>query len=123
MQKNLIRNVFGCLISAVLLSACATVTPPTEIQVVTRPVARPAPIVPTIQPLKMRAVEWIVVTEQNYKGVLMMLRDAGQAPVLFAVTGGGYQNIALNQNDVLSTIRQYQRVVALYERSYFDQCC
>lgn len=110
--------------SAVLLSACAVpVTPPTEIQVVTRPVARPAPIVPKIQPLNMREVEWIVVTEQNYAGVLMMLRDSGQEPVLFAVTGAGYQNIAMNQSDVLSTIRQYKRVVALYERSYFDQCC
>lgn len=110
--------------SSVLVSACSTPEPPArEVQIVTRPVARPAPIVPKIDPLELRDVGWIVVTEQNYEGILMMLRDSGKEPVLFAVTGEGYQNIVLNQNDVLSTIRQYQQVVAVYERSYFDQPC
>lgn len=124
MQMSSTLLALGCLMSFVLVSGCDEPEPPVrEVQIVTQPVARPAPIVPKVQPLELRDVDWIVVTEQNYEGVLMMLRDAGQEPVLFAVTTEGYQNIVLNQGDVLSTIRQYQKVVALYERSYFDEPC
>ena len=120
MQKN---SILFALSFSLLLSACATPDPVSRVEVRTVPVARPAPIVPNIDPLELRETEWIVVTEQNIEGVMLMLRDSGQEPVLFALTAEGYQNIELNQSDIFSTIRQYQSVIAIYERSYFEQCC
>lgn len=123
MLKNSIPNVLGFLMSLLILSACSRpVEPIKEIQIVTRPVSRPAPIVPSVDPLELRNIEWFVVTEQNYQGILMMMRDAGQEPVIFAVTAEGYQNILLNQNDIISSLRQHQKIIATY-KSYFDSCC
>ena len=64
-----------------------------------------------------------VVTEQNYQGVLMRLRDAGQEPVMYALSASGYANLMMNQNDVMKMIRQQQEVIAVYRKSYFDGCC
>lgn len=116
---SLIRNVLGCLVSFALISGCGAKAPePEVITVQTRPISSFPPIVPTVDDLRMRQMEWIVVTENNYEGVLMRLRDMGQEPVLYALTPNGYANLMMNQGDVMKIIRQQKEVIAVYERSY-----
>ena len=123
MQASSILSVLGSILIALTISGCAT-APQTEIvEIKTTPIKQSAPIVPRVDDLELRDLEWIVVTEQNYQGVLMRLRDAGQEPVMYALSANGYANLMMNQNDVMRMIRQQQEVIAVYRKSYFDDCC
>jgi hypothetical protein len=103
------------------ISACGTETPKIEtVQIQTRPVSGFPPLVPTVDDLRLRQYEWIVVTEQNFEGVLMMLRDAGEDPVLYALTPNGYVSMMANQVDIMKVMRQQKEVIAVYKRSYED---
>lgn len=123
MQASSILNVLGSILIALTISACAKVPQTEIIEVKTTPVKSAAPIVPRVDDLKLRGLEWIVVNEQNYQGVLMRLRDAGEEPVMYALSSNGYANLMMNQNDVMKMIRQQQEVIAVYRKSYFDSCC
>lgn len=121
MKLNLIQNVLGFTLILFAISACAPATPRVEtVQIQTRPVSGFPPIVPTVDDLRLRQYEWIVVTEQNFEGVLMMLRDAGEDPVLYALTPNGYVNMMSNQADIMRVMRQQKEVIAVYKRSYED---
>ena len=123
MQASSIPSVLGSILIALTISGCAKVPQTEIIEVKTTPVKSAAPIVPRVDDLKLRDLEWIVVTEQNYQGVLMRLRDAGEEPVMYALSSNGYANLMMNQNDVMRMIRQQQEVIAVYRKSYFDSCC
>lgn len=115
---SLIRNALGCILSFALISGCSSTAPTEVVKVQTVPIESFPPIVPTIDDLRMRQMEWIVVTESNYQGVLMRLRDMGQEPVLYALTPQGYSNMIMNQADVMKIIRQQKEVILIYKRSY-----
>ena len=123
MQTSSILNVLGSILITLTISGCAKAPQTETIEVKTTPIKQSAPIVPRVDDLTMRDLEWIVVTEQNYQGVLMRLRDAGQEPVMYALSSNGYANLMMNQNDVMKMIRQQQEVIAVYRKSYFDDCC
>lgn len=121
MKTNLTPSVLGFTLILFAISACSpTPTTPAPIVVQTKPIARSAPIVLSVDELNLRKYEWIVVTEQNYQGILMMLRDAGEDPVLYALTPTGYVNLTMNQADILKVMRQQKEVIAVYKRSYED---
>ena len=123
MQASSILSVLGSILIGLTISGCATVPQTETIEIKTTPIKQSAPIVPRIDDLELRGLEWIVVTEQNYQGVLMRLRDAGEEPVMYALSSNGYANLMMNQNDVMKMIRQQQEVIAVYRKSYFDGCC
>ena len=110
---------------ALILGACATTKVPVELakpevveKVVVKsvPVKTPKPIVSSVDPLKMRPVNWIVITPENADEQFAKIKN-GEA-VLFAVTADGYENISLNLSDIRATIQQYQQVIAVYEKSF-----
>ncbi len=119
MKMNSIQNVLGFTLILFAISACAPARPPVEtVQIQTVPVDRFPPIVPTVDDLRLRQYEWIVVTEQNYQGVLMMLKDAGEDPILYALSPTGYVNLMSNQADIMRVMRQQQEVIVVYKQSY-----
>ncbi len=121
MKLNLTQSVLGFTLILLTISSCGPTTPPVEtVQIQTRSVSNFPPIVPTVDDLRLREYQWIVVTEQNFEGVLMMLRDAGEDPVLYALTPTGYVNAMSNQADILKVMRQQKEVIAVYKRSYLD---
>jgi len=108
------------LLSAlIILAACSS---PQEIETVapvevrTVQIPRPAPIVPEVDQLRLRNVQWIIITPENIEEKFEQIQN-GEI-VLFAVTAEGYENIALNLSDVRALIAQQQRIIAIY-RSQF----
>jgi len=118
------RQVRGILILSVLGFGLATLngcgkTTIQEVPVVetrTVEVSRPSPIVPSIDQLRLRNVEWKVITPENIDEVFAELPDGEVA--LFAVTAQGYENLSLNLSDLRGNIQQHQRVIAIYRESY-----
>lgn len=111
-------NVLGFITSLLLVSACSTppVEPVTSVEVRTVEVPRPAPIVPSVDQLKLRTVEWVIITPENIDAKFGNIKD-GEL-VFFALTRQGYENLALNMSDIRSNIEQYQKIIAIYRKQY-----
>jgi hypothetical protein len=101
-----------------LISGCSEAPKTEAVTIQTRPTEFFPPIVPSVDDLRLRQYQWVVVTEQNYAGVLMMLKDSGQDPVLYALSPDGYTSMMMNQSDVMKIVRQQQEVIAVYRNSY-----
>ena len=96
MLDSLIRNALSyglvLLTSLFLLSACSKpsefeTTPIVEVRTVET--KKPAPIVPDVDQIRLRSVNWKVITPDNADGVFASLpRDA----VLFALTANGLKH-------------------------------
>jgi hypothetical protein len=91
------------------------VEPAPVVEVRTVQVPRPAPIVPNVDQLRLRDIQWKIITPDNADEVFVSLpRDA----VLFAVTVDGYEALALNLSDVRALIQQQQQIIAIYKSNF-----
>lgn len=113
-----IQNVLGYLIIFVLVNACsrAEVREPLEIR--TRPAVMPELILPDADPIQTRPVEWIIITEDNYEQVFQRLTNNRREPVLIGLTDQGYENLALNLNDLRTFIQQQNSIILAYRNFY-----
>jgi hypothetical protein len=110
---------YAALLFVLILAACSS---PAEIEQVrpvevrTIEVQRPAPIVPPVDQLRLRSVEWIIITPDNVEESFARIQS-GEL-VFFAVTTKGYENIALNLSDIRAMIEQQQRIIAMYQKQF-----
>ena len=119
MKKNLIASVLGCIMSLSILSACSTtqkIEPVKSVEVRTVEVKKPAPIVPSVDQLSLRKIEWIIITPDNVDEKFANIKQGEQ--VLFALTANNYENIALNLSDIRSMIEQQKKIIAIYKAQY-----
>lgn len=116
MHKNSIVNVLGFILIASAVSACGSKTQPIEIS--TAPVNKPVLVLPEADPIKARPVEWIIITRENYEQVFAKLEREGKNVVLFGVTDTGYENLALNLNDIRTHIQQKNAIIVAYQNYY-----
>lgn len=117
MRKVLTLSVLGFGL-VTILSACSpnpTVEPVARIETRTVEVGKPPPIVPAVDVLEMRPIEWKIVTPDN---VAATFEQMGSDAVLFAITTGGYEALSLNLSDLRALIEQQSRVIAIYRQSY-----
>lgn len=105
----------SCTSSRQAITQLPTPEPVDRVVVKTVETKRPAPIVPAVDPLKMRTVTWSVVTPDNIDAKFAALNGD---KVLFALTADGYQNMALNLADVRASIQQYNQIIETYKKSY-----
>ena len=98
-----------------LLMACSPKTVEPIVIPKTQTVQLPAPIVPSVSPLHLRPVKWVVITSNNYSQIF-------NTPdlVFFSLTTKDYENLSLNQNDLRTHIQQQQSIILLYKR-YFQK--
>jgi hypothetical protein len=103
-----------------LVSACSnSTTPPIEpIQIRTSPVERPELVLPTVDPIVTRPVNWTVITSENYEEVFERLRAQNVDLVLIGLTATGYENLSLNLNDLRTFIEQQNAVIIAYRNYY-----
>lgn len=115
MVSRSIVSALGCL-TLLLVSACSK--PVQQIQVSAKPVDKPELVLPYADPVKMRDVQWIIITPDNYEKVFSDLSKKGGPVVLFALTDKGYENISLNLSDIRAFIQQQKAIIAAYEGYY-----
>lgn len=101
-----------------VLVGCST--PVKQIEVSTKPIERPNLVVPKIDPVKQKDIEWIVITEENAAEVFERLRKMKVDVALLGVTDEGYESLSLNFAETQRIIRQYKAVIAAYEAYYLD---
>ena len=118
MTKSLILSALGFTTIAFLISACGSpkVEQVQPIEVRTIEIPRPAPIVPEVDQLRLRDVNWIIITPDNIDESFAKI-NSGEI-VLFAVTAEGYENIALNLSDIRAMIEQQTKIIAIYKSQF-----
>jgi hypothetical protein len=118
MKKNSIQNALGFILIGLLISACGSkeIEPVKIVEVKTIEIPRPAPIVPEIDQLKLRQVQWVIITPDNVEQKFNEIKN-GEA-VLFALTADDYEKISLNLSDVRAAMDQQKKIIAVYQDSY-----
>lgn len=118
MRKSLTLNALGCITSLLLLSACSTpkVEPVTSVEVKTIEIPRPAPIVPSVDQLDLRPVQWVIITPENADQKFKEIKNGEY--VFFALTREGYENLALNISDIRANIEQHKKIIAIYKQQF-----
>ena len=111
---------YAVLPFVLILGACGTsesaIEPVKPVEVRTLEVQKPAPIVPTVDQLRLRDVKWVIITPENVDEKFKEIKT-GEV-VLFALTTNGYENIALNLSDIRAMIDQQKKIIAIYESQY-----
>lgn len=119
MHVRSIVNVLGFTTVLFVVSACGGPRPqPLEISA--KPVDKPELVLPKVDRVQTRSVEWVVITPDNFQEQVEKLVSRGKPVVFFAVTDEGYEALALNLNDLRSFIQQQQAIIIAYEGYYKD---
>tara|TARA_Y100000015_G_C2360470_1_gene74974 strand:- start:93 stop:413 length:321 start_codon:yes stop_codon:yes gene_type:complete len=92
--------------------------PVRQIEVSSKPIDKPELILPPVDELNMRPVEWIVINESNVEEVIAKLKSEGKAFAIYGLTGKGYGNLGLNFSDIRALVQQQQAIIAAYEGYY-----
>lgn len=116
MVKHSIVSVLGCGLAILLLSSCST--PVQQIQVTAKPIEKPELTLPSVDRLEMREIEWVIITEENYKEVFAELKKNGRPLAIFGLTDKGYANLGLNFSDIRALVQQQKTIIAAYESYY-----
>lgn len=82
---------------------------------------RPQLEIPQADQLRMRNIEWHVITPDNVDQVFEDIEENGRSVVFFALSDEGYENLSLNISDLRSFVQQQQRIILAYENFYKEQ--
>lgn len=102
----------------ILISLAACSTAPQRIEVSSKPVNKPELILPNVDTVNMRKIEWIILTEDNIEEEIAKWTSGGKPLAIFALTAKGYENLGLNFSDVRALVQQQQAIILAYENYY-----
>ena len=115
MQGLLTKSALGFMI---LISLAACSTTPQRIEVTSKPIDKPELVLPPVDEVNMRRIEWIVINENNIDEVKARLESEGKAFAFYALTGDGYGALGLNFSDIRALVQQQQQIIVAYENYY-----
>jgi hypothetical protein len=116
MAKSLTMNALGFGLVALLISGCAT--SPQRIEVSAKPINKPELVLPPVDQVRMRKVEWVLITPENFEEEVAKVQTGGRPVVFFALTDKGYENLGLNFSDIRALVQQQQAIIIAYENYY-----
>lgn len=107
------------------LSGCVTLWPwgkqdPEGVTITTKPAEKTPLNLPAPDPLRLKPVQWIVVTPQNAEQVFRQLEARGLDPVLFAISDDGYMSLAESMAEIRNFMNSQRRVIIEYKKYYED---
>ena len=106
------------LLLTVLLFMEGCASKPQQINISAKPIEKPTLIVPQAEVLKLKELEWIVITEDNVAEVWQRLTEKKVDVVLFGITDEGYEVMARNMSDIMAHIEQQKAIIAAYKNYY-----
>ena len=111
------KTIVVAFLGVLLLAGCAN-NRPTPIEISAKPIDKPELILPPIEPLRLKDVEWIIITEENAQEVFEQLLKDRKDPMLIGLTDDGYETLALNMSDIMALIAQQKLIIAAYQNYY-----
>lgn len=118
MQKMTSLLTKSALGFTMIISLAACSPQVQQIEVSAKPVKKPELVLPPVDQLNMRKVEWTVLNADNIDEKLAKLISDGKPFGLFVLTGEGYENLGLNFSDIRAMVQQQQKIILAYENYY-----
>jgi len=115
-------KIIAAILMTLFLAGCGGID-----HVFTKPeiVDKPPLLLPEPEPAQQIAMEWYIITKDNFEDKVREMEKRGGSVVLFALTGEGYQVLSLNTAELRRYIRQQRAIIAAlkqyYERKQLDQ--
>ena len=116
MLSHSIKSVLGCGLVILLLSSCSS--PVAKINVSSKAVEKPVLTLPPVDVVRMRTVDWVIITEENFADVIAKAKKNDKTIAFFALTDDGYANLGLNFSDIRALVQQQQTIIGAYEQYY-----
>lgn len=116
MLSHSIKSVLGCGLAILLLSSCSS--PVAKINVSSKAVEKPVLTLPPVDVVRMRTVDWVIITEKNFADVIAKAKKNDKTIAFFALTDDGYANLGLNFSDIRALVQQQQTIIGAYEQYY-----
>jgi hypothetical protein len=69
-------------------------------------------------PLRLKPLEWVLVTPGNQEEVFKKLEESGADPVIFALTADGYQSLAVTIAELRNLINTQRNIIIKYKEYY-----
>ncbi len=88
------------------------------IEIVSKPIERMPLNLAQPAPLKLKRIQWIVVTPGNVDSVFERMASEKQNQVLFAVTDQGYMELAMTMAEIRNFINTQRQIVIQYKQYY-----
>ena len=115
-REEFMKHIVILLGVTLILAGCAT--PPREISISATPIEKPALILPDATQLRLKDVEWIVITKDNAEEVFAELEASRKDAALVGLTPQGYEVLSLNYSDIMAYIQQQNAIIAAYKNYY-----
>ena len=116
MLSHSIKSVLGCGLVILLLSSCSS--PVAKIDVSSKAVEKPVLTLPPVDVVRMRTVDWVIITEENFAEVVAKAKKDDKTIAFFALTDEGYEALGLNFSDIRALVQQQKAIIGSYETYY-----
>jgi hypothetical protein len=74
--------------------------------------------IPNPDPLKLKPVEWAVMTPANQEEIFKKIEEKGVDPVVFSLTADGYQALAVTIAELRNMINTQRNIIIKYKEYY-----
>jgi hypothetical protein len=113
-------KILTAVLATALLVGCQSMQPTTAVVTVEKPTL----LLPNVDQVKLNDVEWHVINKNAQAGaedhIDTTFRTA-HSDTLFAITPKDYEDMAVNQANLVKVIRQYQAQINAYKQYYDSQ--
>ena len=113
-------KILAAIFATALLMGCQTMQPTTAVVTVEKPTL----MLPNVDQVQLSDVEWHIINKNAKTGaddhIDTTFRTAN-SDTLFAITPKDYEDMAINQANLVKVIRQYQAQLAAYKKYYDTQ--
>ena len=117
-KEEPMRTLIVAVLGLVLLAGCTS--KPRQIEISAKPIDKPNLVLPPVEQLRLKDVEWIVITQDNYQEVFDKLLKDKKDPALIGLTDDGYEKLSLNMSDIMRLLAQQKSIIAAYQNYYED---
>lgn len=124
-EKPMIMNsmktgifIFTIAVLLVILMGCSS--KPQRIEISASPIEKPKLVLPEAAQLRLKDLEWIIITEENAEQVFADLQKGKKDPILIGLTDDGYETLSLNMSDIMALIQQQRAIIAAY-KGYYEE--
>lgn len=122
MNAQVLRTLTISLLAVTSLSGCASFNlfgPKVKpIEVVAKPMEKTPLDIPLPDPLKIKPIEWTLITPANSEEVFKKLEQQGADLVLIGLTDDGYQQLAVTIAELRNIINQQRNIIIKYKEYY-----
>lgn len=112
-----VAKILAISLLAASLGACQSLKPDTAVVTVDRPTLT----VPPVDNIKVRDIDWHVISKNAKQGQPGSIDEAfrnSNSTSLYALSAKDYENLSINTANLLKSIKQYQAQVRAYQQYY-----